>query len=160
MKSKEVLKIAKIFFYGRNMIINALENDIFPLAEEEMPQHEEWTEEEKGEEYIPPKEVSEIIAEEEKGINNDLFRYYFKYQNPRHMYKNLDSTKNIERNKIHVDLIKSALTDLKNKNRKMSKNEKRIEQPDKMVDTVEKILEFNNQNQEGQRLKILTPNAW
>ena len=33
------------------------------------------------------------------------------------------------------------------------KTEKRYE----IVDTVEKILEFNSQNQEGQGLKILTP---
>ena len=46
-----------------------------------MHQHEESTEEEKGEEYIPPKERSEIIAEK-KGINNELFKNYFKYQSP------------------------------------------------------------------------------
>ena len=34
---------------------------------------------------------------------------------------------------------------------------KKIERPDKIVDIVEKILDFNNQNQEGQGLKILTP---
>ena len=39
----------------------------------------------------------------------------------------------------------------------MSKNEIEIEKPDKIVDIVEKILQFNRQNQEGQGLKILTP---
>ena len=39
----------------------------------------------------------------------------------------------------------------------MSENEKRIEQPNKTVDTVEKILGFNERYQEGQGLKILTP---
>ena len=65
-----------------------------------MPQHEEWTEEERGKEYILSEKRSEIIAEEKQGINNDLFRDYFKYQNPSYMYENLNSTKNTERNKL------------------------------------------------------------
>ena len=39
----------------------------------------------------------------------------------------------------------------------MSENEIEIEKPDIMVNIVEKILELNRQNQEGQGLKILTP---
>ena len=83
----------------------------------------------------PPKNRSKIIAEKEKSINSELFREYFKYQNPSYMFENLYSTKNKERNKIQVNLIKSALTDLKNKIKNMSDNEKRIEQPDKKVDS-------------------------
>ena len=40
----------------------------------------------------------------------------------------------------------------------MSKNEIETEQPKKIVSLVEETLDFNNQNQEGQGLKILTPN--
>ena len=40
----------------------------------------------------------------------------------------------------------------------MSADEIKIEKPQKIVDIVEKILEFNKQNQEGKGLKILTPN--
>ena len=36
--------------------------------------------------------------------------------------------------------------------------EKEIEKPNEIVDIVEKILEFNKQTQEGEGLKILTPN--
>ena len=39
----------------------------------------------------------------------------------------------------------------------MSENEIAIEKPDIMVNIVEKILEFNRQNNEEQGLKILTP---
>ena len=39
----------------------------------------------------------------------------------------------------------------------MSEDEKEIEQPDKILKIVEEILEFNRQ-QQGQGLKILTPN--
>ena len=40
----------------------------------------------------------------------------------------------------------------------MSEDEIKIEKPYEIVDIVEKILEFNKQNQQGQGLKILTPN--
>ena len=40
----------------------------------------------------------------------------------------------------------------------MSEDEIKIEQADELVNIVEKILNFDNQNQKGQRLKMLTPN--
>ena len=40
----------------------------------------------------------------------------------------------------------------------MSEDEKKIEQPAKILKIVEEILEFNEQNQSGKGLKILTPN--
>ena len=40
----------------------------------------------------------------------------------------------------------------------MSKEEREIEKPDKIVEIAEEILEFNKQNQSGEGLKILTPN--
>ena len=40
----------------------------------------------------------------------------------------------------------------------MSEDEIKIEQADELVNIVEKILDFDNQNQKGQRLKMLTPN--
>ena len=39
----------------------------------------------------------------------------------------------------------------------MSEDEKKIEQPAKILKIVEEILEFNEQNQSGKGLKILTP---
>ena len=47
-------------------------------------------------------------------------------------------------------MIKSGLSDLM--------DEIEIEKPYKIVDIVKKILEFNKQSQEGQGLKLLTPN--
>ena len=64
---------------------------------------------------------------------------------------------NKKENKKLVDLIKSGLKDLKDEIKEMSENEIVIERPDKMVDLVQEMLEFNRQNQEGQGLKILTP---
>ena len=40
----------------------------------------------------------------------------------------------------------------------MPEDEKKIEQPAKILKIVEEILEFNEQNQSGKGLKILTPN--
>ena len=39
----------------------------------------------------------------------------------------------------------------------MGEEGKEIEKPSEIIDIVEKILEFNKQNQQGQGLKILTP---
>ena len=76
------------------------------------------------------------------------------------MYKVLNETKNKERNKTQVDLIKSALTDLKKDTENTSKGDvNKIEENDKVMDIVEHIIYFNNQDkdQQGQGLKILTP---
>ena len=40
----------------------------------------------------------------------------------------------------------------------MSKEEREIEKPNEIAEIVEKILKFNEQQQEGKGLKILTPN--
>ena len=40
----------------------------------------------------------------------------------------------------------------------MSEDEKEIEKPNKILKIVEKIVEFNKQNQLGEGLKMLTPN--
>ena len=67
------------------------------------------------------------------------------------------SKNNLERNKIQVSMINSGLRDLKKEIEDMSQQEKEIENPNEIIDLVEKILEFNRQ-QQGQGLKILTPN--
>ena len=46
-------------------------------------------------------------------------------------------------------MFKSGLRGLKDEIKKMSEHEKRIKQPDRVVDIVEEILDFNRQNQEG-----------
>ena len=69
-----------------------------------------------------------------------MFREYFKYQDPDSMLEDLHSTRNTKRNNIQVALIRSALTDFKNKINSMSENEIRFEQPNEIVNIVEKIL--------------------
>ena len=57
-----------------------------------------------------------------------------------------------------MSVIKSSLSDLKEaKIEAMSEKEIKIEKLDEMVDIIEEILEFNKQRQQGQGLKIFTP---
>ena len=53
-------------------------------------------------------------------------------------------------------MFKNELSDLRDEIKKTAEAEKRIEQPDRVVDIFEEILDFNRQNQEGKGLKLLT----
>ena len=64
--------------------------------------------------------------------------------------------KNNKKNNKLVYVIKSGLSDLKDEIKEMSED-KKTEQPNKILKIVEEILEFNKQNQSGKGLKILTP---
>ena len=104
------------------------------------------------------RELNEFITKEEKGMNRELFKRYFKFQMPTTMLKALYTFNDRKKKNDLVNIIKSGLSDLKSKIERMSEDEIEIEKPYEIVDIVENILEFNRQNQEGQGLKILTPN--
>ena len=74
------------------------------------------------------------------------------------MLKDLYQINDREKNNKLVSVINSGLKDLKKGIEEMSKEERENKKPDKIVEIVEEILKFNKQNQEGQGLKILTPN--
>ena len=74
------------------------------------------------------------------------------------MLKTVYNTNDKKKNNDLVIMIKSGLSDLKKEIENMSEEEKEIEKPNVIIDIVEKILEFDKQKQEGQGLKILTPN--
>ena len=74
------------------------------------------------------------------------------------MLENLNKLKNNTEKKIQVSLIRSRLRNLKEEIKEMSEDETENEKPDEIVNLADKILEFNNQNQEEQGLKILKPN--
>ena len=76
---------------------------------------------------------------------------------PSEMLKYLHDLTDKTKNNLLVKTIKSGLIDLKNEIKKMSEDEIKIEKPHKIVDIVEKILKFNELNQQGHGLKILTP---
>ena len=79
------------------------------------------------------------------------------YQSPSNMYKKLSETKGavIE---VRVDSIKKVLSKLKTIIEYAPKDDAfKIEENEKIVDIVERILYFNQLNQSGQGLKILIP---
>ena len=74
------------------------------------------------------------------------------------MLKYLYQTNDKEKKHKLVNVINSGLKDLNEEIKKMSEKEKEIEDPELIVEIVEEILKFNEQNQQGQGIKILTPN--
>ena len=76
------------------------------------------------------------------------------------MIKKIYKTKNRNKNNKLVQQIKKRWTDLKNEIKKMSEDEKEAEKPDKILEILEEIHNFNRENrkQQGLGLKILTLN--
>ena len=73
------------------------------------------------------------------------------------MLKFVYITNDRKKNNRLVIMIKSGSSDLRKEIENMSEKEKQIEKPNGVVDIAEKILEFNDQIQRGQGLKVLTP---
>ena len=88
---------------------------------------------------------------------NRIISKTFQFNRSSEISKSVYNMNNKNKNSHLINVIKSGLSDLKNKIEKMGEDEKRIEELDKMVNIVVKIILFNIQNQQGQGLKILTP---
>ena len=87
-----------------------------------------------------------------------MFNHYFDYSSPSNMLSRLSDAKD-DVNKNLVYLIKKSLAKIKNIVRKVPENKRlTIEENEKILDIVERILELNSENQLGLGLKILTPN--
>ena len=99
------------------------------------------------------------IKRKEQNINNKLFKNYFNFQSPSKMYNTLSDTKSTKEHNIRVNLIKSGMIDLKKHIGNISKNDvNKIKEMNKIADIVELILQYNNDDQQRQGLKILKPN--
>ena len=74
------------------------------------------------------------------------------------MFKRLrDATD--EKNKNMVESINKKLTKIKNIIRNVHRDDvSNVEENEKIIDIVERILELNNEKKQGGGLKILTPN--
>ena len=93
-----------------------------------------------------------------KKINNTLFNYYFDYSNPEIMFKKLRDASD-EKNKNMVESIKKKLTKMKNIVKNVPKEKvSRVEENEKIIVIVERILELNREKKLGKGLKILSPN--
>ena len=90
-------------------------------------------------------------------MNNNLFKEYFEYSSPSNMYKNLNTTTDINKTKEYKieDKLANSMINIKND---PANNAKKIRNKNNMVKIVELILEFNKLNQLEKGLKILTPN--
>ena len=128
-------------------------------AQREIEKEEEQGEQEKQNEKTTDRnKFSKWIIDEEKDLNEKLFKNHFNFQKPSDMLMLLNRTNDRRKNIELVNMINSRLKDLKEEIKNMSKKEIRIKNPDKIVEIVEMILKFNKQNQQGKGLKILTPN--
>ena len=73
-----------------------------------------------------------------------MFRKYFNFSALVDLAKKLFETKDKKKNSEFVKLIKVRRSNLKDEIKKISKNKKKkIEQPDKILNIVEEILNFN-----------------
>ena len=92
-----------------------------------------------------------------------MFKDYFNSVAPTVLAKELFETKNKNKNGEFVELIKVRWSNSKDEIEKMSEDEKKLEQPDKILKVIKKVLNFNKKNSKkfkkkiGGGLKILTP---
>ena len=100
------------------------------------------------------------IKGKEQNINNKFFKEYFtNYQSPSNIYEKLIETENAEINQTKVDFIKNILSKLLKTSDYVPKyNTLKIEETEKIIDIVKRILEFSDKMQLGRGIKILIPN--
>ena len=104
------------------------------------------------------KKFIEYIENESVGINYDLFKDYFNFIVPSALVKKLNKAKNKNKNNELVEERKERWSNLRDEIKTMPEDEKKIEQPDRILKIVERILEFNKEiEKQGLGLKILTP---
>ena len=87
------------------------------------------------------------IKRKEQNINNELFKEYFiDYKSLSNMYKKLSETEGAV-NEVRVDSIKKVLSKLRRTiDYVPNDNAFKIEENQKIIDIVERILEFNQLN--------------
>ena len=102
---------------------------------------------------------SDEIAKKEKAISPELFKRYFGYSGPSDMYKTLNKARTTEGNKARVNEIEIKLTGLiEMLKSNPTSDAKKVRNINNKSEVVERILYFNQLNQAGKGLKILTPN--
>ena len=111
----------------------------------------------KNQQQLMRKNLMNLINKEETNRSSELFRKHFSFQRPSEILKPVYTPNNRMKNEKLVNVVKSGLSDLKNEIEEISDDEIEIEKPDKIADIVEKIIEFNRQNREGQGLKPIVP---
>ena len=162
---------ASNFYKGREKIIEGFKNKIFPIyydkrekfrkedeedeEDEEKKQEEKQKEQEKKEkEQEKQKEESkfiEYIENKSKDIGCISFSYYFNFEKPSDLAKKLFEIKDKKKNNDFVKEIKSRCSNSNDSTTKTPRDKK-------ILEIVKDIFNFNKQNQQGEGIKILTPN--
>ena len=136
-----------------------LSDEYLYSSEEEQEKEQEKQEEKQDKKPFDPDDLIELIINREKlPINNELFKKHFQLENPILMHKVLYATKDKEKKSKLLNIFNRGLEDLEKEIKEMSKEEIEIEKPYNIVKVVKKILDFNKHGQEGEGIKILTPN--
>ena len=146
-EKNDTLESAKKLFNIRKEIIRAFKRGIFPYIDGF-----------KVDEELDKNRFFKDIENESKDINYKLFKDYFRSAAPTVLAKTLFEIKDKKKNNDLVNVIKSGLRDLKDEIEKMSEDEIEIEKSNKILDIVEKSLEFNEKIQSERGLKIPIPN--
>ena len=139
-------------FYKEREIIEGVKNGVFPVyydEREEFIKEDEEEQEEQKSIKVDYKILIKQITDEEKDMNDEIFKKYFKVQRPSDMLMFLNKKEDTEMTNQLINLINSGLKDLKEEIKKMSKAAIDIKKPDEIVNIVEKILKVNEKNQEG-----------
>ena len=157
----------KELYGGTNTIINAFEKKIFRYFDSDSDSDSDATklkqnfEETVGERAKLKRqksdELNEMITEKENIINKELLKRQFGFQNLYNMQNVLSKTQGTPSNRELIKAIKSGLIDLSREIKEMSQDEIEIEKSCEIIDVLEEILKYNNREQGGHRLKILTP---
>ena len=162
-----LLNNVKNFYEGREKIIEGFKNRVFPLYYNKISEQMEASaaakdEQEQEEKQKPTKDdlitLNKHITDEEKNINEELFKKHFNFQRLSDMLMFLNKTNDKEKNNELVNVINSRLKDFIKFNKEISEEERMTEKTDKITKVVKKILKFNRRIQKGQSIKILTPN--
>ena len=101
-------------------------------------------EEEEEERITDANKFNEQVNKQETKINKELLKNYFSFQTPSALLKDLYKTNDKENNRLLVSMINSGLKDLKEKIKEISKEERKIEKPDKIVKIVKKFQTLIN----------------
>ena len=118
----KVLKSASKLFYARENIVDYFKEGIF------LYKGNVFKSKEKNQQKNQKKKVKNFfkyIEKESKDINYDLFKTYFNFVVPSSLAKKLYETKDKKKSNKLVNVIKSGLSDLKNKIKEISEDEKK-----------------------------------
>ena len=105
------------------------------------------------------RQIFDEIAQKEKKISLELFEIYFDYSSPSYMYKSLNEIENLEENKVLVNILENRLNNLiKEIKSNPTSDTKKFKNRNNMLENVQLIRYFNQQNQLEKGLKSWTPN--